>query len=57
MILSSALMLRLSFGAGEAATAIEAAVDQVLASGYRAQPECRLVGCKEMGELVREKLG
>ena len=50
-------MLRLSFGAGEVATAIEAAVDQVLASGYRAQPECRLVGCKEMGELVREKLG
>ena len=61
MILSTALMLRLSFGAEEAATAIEAAVDQVLANGYRtldiAQPECRLVGCKEMGELVREKLG
>lgn len=61
MILSTALMLRLSFGAEEAATAIEAAVDQVLANGYRtldiAQPECRLVGCKEMGKLVREKLG
>ena len=60
MILSTALMLRLSFGAEEAATAIEAAVDQVLASGSRtpdiAQPECRLVGCKEMGELVRERL-
>lgn len=61
MILSTALMLRLSFGAEEAATAIEDAVDQVLANGYRtpdiAQPECRLVGCKEMGKLVREKLG
>ena len=61
MILSTALMLRLSFGAEEAASAIEDAVDQVLASGYRtpdiAQPECRLVGCKEMGKLVREKLG
>ena len=61
MILSTALMLRLSFGAEEAAATIENAVDQVLASGYRtpdiAQPECRLVGCKEMGKLVREKLG
>lgn len=61
MILSTALMLRLSFGAEEAASAIENAVDQVLASGYRtpdiAQPECRLIGCKEMGTLVREKLG
>ena len=60
MILSTALMLRLSFGAEDAAAAIEDAVDQVLANGYRtpdiAQPECRLVGCKEMGELVREKL-
>ena len=39
----------------------EDAVEQVLASGYRtpdiAQPECHLVGCKEMGSLVREKLG
>lgn len=60
MILSTALMLRLSFGAEEAATAIEDAVDHVLASGYRtpdiAQPECRLVGCKEMGKLVRGRL-
>ena len=41
--------------------AIENAVDAVLASNYRtadiAQPGCRLVGCKEMGRLVREKLG
>jgi 3-isopropylmalate dehydrogenase len=60
-ILSTALMLRLSFGQEEAAQVIEAAVDAVLSDGYRtadiAQPECRMVGCKEMGRLVREKLG
>src|SRR5213596_3623468 len=59
-ILSTALMLRLSFGQDQAAQAIENAVDAVLASNYRtadiAQPGCRLVGCKEMGRLVREKL-
>jgi len=59
-ILSTALMLRLSFGQDQAAQAIENAVDAVLAGGYRtadiAQPECRLVGCKEMGRLVRERL-
>lgn len=59
-ILSAALMLRLSFAQTQAAQAIEKAVDDVLADGYRtadiAQPECRLVGCKEMGRLVREKL-
>ena len=61
MILSTALMLRLSFGQDEAALAIEEAVDQVLGNGYRtsdiAQPECRVVGCQEMGRLVRERLG
>lgn len=60
-ILSTALMLRLSFDQEEAAKAIEEAVDAVMAEGYRtpdiAQPEGRLVGCKEMGRLVREKLG
>ncbi len=60
MILSTALMLRLSFDQDEAALAIEEAVDQVLGNGYRtpdiAQPECRVVGCQEMGRLVREKL-
>ena len=59
-ILSTALMLRLSFDQEQAAQAIEKAVDDVLASGYRtgdiAQPECRLVSCTEMGKLVREKL-
>ena len=60
MILSCALMLRLSFAKENAAACIEDAVDNVLASGYRtadiAQPDCRLVGCKEMGRLVREQL-
>ena len=60
-LLSTALMLRLSFQHEDAAQAIEAAVDAALSEGYRtpdiAQPECRLVGCKEMGRLVRERLG
>ncbi len=59
-ILSTALMLRMSFDQEPAAQAIEKAVDDVLASGYRtgdiAQPECRLVSCTEMGKLVREQL-
>ena len=54
-------MLRLSFQHEDAAQAIEAAVDTALSDGYRtpdiAQPECRLVGCKEMGRIVRDKLG
>lgn len=60
-LLSTALMLRLSFQHEAAAAAIEAAVDAALADGYRtpdiAQPECRLVGCREMGRIVRTKLG
>lgn len=59
-ILSAALMLRLSCGQEQAAYAIEQAVDAVLADGYRtadiAHSGCRLVGCKEMGRLVRERL-
>jgi 3-isopropylmalate dehydrogenase len=59
-LLSAALMLRLSLGQEQAAHAIEQAVDAVLANGYRtpdiAQPGCRLVGCREMGRLVRERL-
>jgi 3-isopropylmalate dehydrogenase len=59
-LLSTALMLRLSFNQEEAAQAIEDAVDAALSEGYRtpdiAQPECRLVGCKEMGRIIREKL-
>ncbi len=59
-ILSVALMLRHSFGQGEAADSIEKAVEGVLNEGYRTadirQERCHLVGCKEMGELVRKRI-
>jgi 3-isopropylmalate dehydrogenase len=59
-ILSTALMLRLSFGQEGPAQAIENAVDAVLQDGYRTsdimQPGGKEVGCKEMGRVVRERL-
>ncbi len=59
-ILSAALLLRYSLGQPQAAAAIEAAVTQVLADGYRthdiAQPGTRQVGCREMGAAVVERL-
>lgn len=59
-ILTIALMLRHSFNQSEAADKIEKAVEQVLDEGYRTadiqEKEGRLVGCKEMGRLVREKI-
>jgi len=59
-ILSAALLLRYSLGQAEAAAAIEAAVAQVLADGYRtpdiAQPATRQVGCRAMGAAVVERL-
>ena len=59
-ILSAAMMLRLTFGLEAEAQAIEAAVKQVLADGYRTADihsgSCKKVGCKEMGELVCEKI-
>jgi 3-isopropylmalate dehydrogenase len=59
-ILSTAMMLRLSFGQEAPAQAIENAVDAVLQDGYRTldimQPGCKVVGCKEMGRVVREQL-
>jgi 3-isopropylmalate dehydrogenase len=57
-ILSVALLLRHSLKHEEAATAIEAAVEQVLAQGYRTpdlqQPGTRGVGTKEMGSLIAQ---
>lgn len=51
-ILSTAMMLRESFGLGHAADAIEAAIGQTLAAGIRtadiAAPGCRVVGTREM---------
>ncbi|MFQ5851684.1 MAG: 3-isopropylmalate dehydrogenase [Candidatus Binatia bacterium] len=59
-ILTTALMLRHSLDQGNAADRIERAVEQVLNEGYRTpdiqEDGCRLVGCSEMGGLVREKI-
>jgi 3-isopropylmalate dehydrogenase len=59
-ILTIALMLRHSLDQGKAADRVEAAVEKVLDEGYRTadikSPGCKLIGCKEMGRLVREKI-
>jgi len=59
-ILTVALMLRYSLDQGDAAWRIEKAVGDVLNEGYRTadiqEEGCRLIGCKEMGRLVREKI-
>ncbi len=55
-ILSAAMMLRYSFGMGEAAQRIEQAVDAALREGYRTadiwQEGCRKVGTIEMTDAV-----
>ena len=55
-ILSAAMMLRYSFGLGDEADRIEAAVRKVLASGVRtgdiAEPGTTPVGTREMGDAV-----
>ena len=56
-ILSSAMMLRFSFGLTEESTAIENAVTKILDAGYRT-PDIYTegttkVGTKEMGRLIR----
>ncbi|MEC4671672.1 MAG: 3-isopropylmalate dehydrogenase [Nitrospirota bacterium] len=59
-ILTVVLMLRHSLDQGDAAERIEKAVGDVLNEGYRTadiqEEGCRLIGCKEMGRLVREKI-
>ncbi len=59
-ILSVAMMLRHSFDQENAADRIEKAVETALNEGYRTadihEPGSRLVGCTEMGRLVRDKL-
>ena len=59
-ILSVAMMLRHSFDQGGAADRIENAVEAVLNEGYRTadiqEPGCKLLGCKQMGKLVRDKI-
>jgi len=58
-ILSAALMLRFSFGLDEAAQAVEAAVQRVIAAGLRtgdiysaAEGGARRVGTSEMGDAI-----
>ena len=55
-ILSMAMMLRQSFGLAEHADRVERAVRAVLAQGYRtadiAQPGCRQLGTRAMGDAV-----
>ena len=59
-ILSAAMMLRYSLGKAEQADRIEAAVQAVLAQGYRTADikteGCNLVGTKEMGAAVLKAL-
>lgn len=59
-ILSAAMMLRYSLGKAEQADRIEAAVQKVLAQGYRTgdikTAGCQLVGTREMGEAVLKAL-
>ena len=59
-ILSTAMMLRSSFGMNDAAVAVETAVDQVLADGYRSADIAKAgedsVGTEQMGDLVVERM-
>jgi len=59
-ILTVALMLRHSLNQVEAADRIESAAQGVLDAGYRTldiqEKDGRVVGCREMGRLVRERI-
>ena len=59
-ILSAALMLRHSFLLDDEATAIEKAVEKILAKGYRTadiyQEGCQKIGTKAMGDAVTEEI-
>ena len=59
-ILSAAMMLRFTFDLDKEADAMEAAVQQVLKDGYRTgdifSAGCTLVGTKEMGDLIAERI-
>ncbi|MEO1002950.1 MAG: 3-isopropylmalate dehydrogenase [Cyanobacteria bacterium J06638_7] len=60
MVLSAAMLLRIGLRQDGAAAALEAAVDRVLASGYRTADlmaeGCTLVGCAAMGEQLLRAL-
>lgn len=59
-VLSAAMMLRYSFDLDREAEAIENAVKQVLQDGYRTidimSEGCTQVGCRQMGELLAERV-
>jgi len=62
-ILSVELMLRSSFNENEAADALIAAIEEVLATGWRtydiadeATPAEKVVGTEKMGDLVAEQI-
>ncbi|MCK4705299.1 MAG: 3-isopropylmalate dehydrogenase [Gammaproteobacteria bacterium] len=59
-ILSLAMLLRESFGLNHYAESIESAVEEVLIDGWRTtdirEPDCKLVGTKEMGALIGDRL-
>lgn len=60
MILSAAMMLRYDLGRAAEADLVEAAVDAVMDKGYATADIERegttAVGCKEMGDKVKEEL-
>jgi 3-isopropylmalate dehydrogenase len=60
MILSAAMMLRLSLGLDAEAAVVEAAVDETIRDGYRtpdiAGTGARVVDTKRMGDLVAERI-
>ena len=59
-ILSAAMMLRYSLDLDKEADAVEAAVQKVLTAGYRTgdimSDGCKLVGTKEMGDLIADAI-
>ncbi|MDQ2714429.1 MAG: 3-isopropylmalate dehydrogenase [Chloroflexota bacterium] len=59
-IMSAAMLLQYSLGLKQEASAIEAAVERVIAGGYRTEDlreaDKKLVGTQEMGQLIVEAL-
>ena len=59
-ILSAALMLRHSFGMTAEAATVELAVEQTLSAGFRcgdiAEAGCTIVGCREMGAQICNRI-
>lgn len=59
-ILSVAMMLRYSFQLSAEADAVERAVDQALADGWRtadiAKPGEDIIGTRRMGQIIRDNL-